>query len=262
MKSLSNMIKAYTVRYDEDTKKTIDTHLRIEKEIEIRRSQSIKEIPSQDPFVEGLKAIVIDEVPSQAESSEKSAKLLEEANYEAKKIIEQAKSEAETLKKEAFSEGQKKGYEEGLLKGRNEVQKLKDDYAEKNKSLQEEYDKMVLALEPQMADIIASLVEKITGILVEDREEVLLYLVDKALKSMEKSNEYTIRVSKENYELIEMRKNLLMNAISREVPLYIVEDTGLSLNQCLIETETRVINCSLDIQLKNLITDLKLIGGI
>lgn len=259
---MSNMIKAYSVHYDEETKKTIDTHLRIEKEIEIRRNQIIEETQTQNQFIEGIKAVVIESVPSREEIAGKSSKLLEEAKAEAKSILDKAKKEAERLKSEAQTAGQKKGYDDGMLQGKKEIKKLKADYEEKVQGLQDEYDQMALSLEPQMVDIIASLVEKISGILVEDREEVILYLVDKALKNMDKSNEYTLRVSKDNFEYISMRKNLLLGAIGREVPLFIIEDANLKKNQCLIETDARVINCSLDIQLNNLIMDLKLIGGI
>jgi flagellar assembly protein FliH len=79
---------------------------------------------------------------------------------------------------------------------------------------------------------------------------------------MDKCNEYTLKVSKEDFEYISMHKNLLLGAIGRDVPLYIVEDINLMKNQCLIETELKVINCSLDVQLNNLIMDLRLIAGI
>jgi len=259
---LSNMIKAYTVRYDEVITKTIDTHLKAEKELEVKRSKVFKTIVSQDQFVEGLKAFVVDELPSQEEMTEKTSVILEEANSEAKNIIENAKKEAEIMKKDIMVSAQKKGYDNGMLQVKHEAIKLKADYEEKERLLQKQYEELTLSMEPQMAGVIASLVEKITGILVEDKEDVILYLVNKALKNMDKSNEYTIKVSREDYEYISMRKNILLAAIGREVPLYIDEDLNLKKNQCLIETELRVIDCSLDIQLNNLITDLKLIGSI
>ena len=259
---MSNMIKAYTVRYDEVITKTIDTHLKAEKELEIKRSKVFKTIVSQDQFVEGLKAFVVDELPSQVEMTEKTSAVLEEANNEAKNILENEKLEAEKIKKDIMVSAQKKGYDNGMLMVKHEAIKLKADYEEKEQILQKQYEELTLSMEPQMAVIIASLVEKITGILVEDKEEVILYLVNKALKNMDKSNEYTIKVSREDYEYIAMRKNILLSAIGREVSLYIDEDLNLKKNQCRIETELRVIDCSLDIQLNNLITDLKLIGGI
>ncbi|MDF2906550.1 MAG: hypothetical protein K0R34_1871 [Herbinix sp.] len=261
---MSNVIKAYTIRYEETSKKTIDTHMRIDKELEERRSQiKIAALPLADgEFVEGIKAVVIDQGPTKEEIAEKAALLLEEAKNEANHILDHARKEAEKMKSEAYSEGQKKGYGDGLLQSQNEMNKLKSDYDEKSRHLKREYDEMATSLEPQMAEIIAVLVEKITGIVIEDKEEVILYLVDKTLKNIDKCDEYTIKVSKEDFEYISMRKNLLLGAIGREVPMYIVEDSSLKKNQCFVETELKVINCSLDVQLNNLIMDLKLIAGI
>jgi len=259
---LSNMIKAYSVRYDEVIKKTIDTHLRINKEIEVKRFQVLQPIEAQGDFIEGLHALVIEAIPIKEDVLEKSSVLIDNAKIEAEHILEQAKKEAEKLKKDAFAAGQKNGFDEGSLQAKRDLQKRKAEYDEKEIQLQKEYSDMALTLEPQMVEIIALLVEKITGIIVGDKEEVILYLVEKALKNMDKQDEYTIRVSKEDYEYVCMRKNRLLGAIGREVPIYITEDASLKKNMCLIETELRVINCSLDVQLNNLITDLKLIGGI
>ncbi len=260
---MSNVIKSYTIRYEEASKMTIDTHLRIDKELERRNKAQIAALqPNDGDFVEGLRAVVIDQAPTAEENLEKASAILEDAKREADQILDAARKEAEIIKKEAYAIGSKKGYDDGLLQSQKELNKHKAEYEEKARHLKNEYENMAASLEPQMVDIIASLLEKLTGIVVEDKEEVILYLVDKAIRNMDKSNEYTLKVSKEDFEYISMRKNLLMGAIGREVPLYIVEDLNLKKNQCLIETELKVINCSLDVQLDNLIMDLKLIAGI
>ncbi len=260
---MSNMIKAYTIRYEEASKITIDTHTRIDRELEVRRKNAatVSLSPTDGEFVEGIKAMVIEQGPTKEELTKRAVELLEDARSEADHILENARKEAERIKREAYQEGQKKGYGDGMLQSQKEMKQLKSDYEEKARHLKKEYDKMAESLEPQMADLIAVLVEKITGIVIEDKD-VILYLVDKALKNMDKCEEYTIKVSKEDYEYISMRKNLLLSAIGREVPIYIVEDSNLKKNQCYIETELKVINCSLDIQLNNLLMDLKLIAGI
>lgn len=260
---MSNVIKAYSVRYDDEAKMTIDAGQKFDKELEVKR-RLISHISEKQPegFVEGLKAVVVEPLPDNEELKEKSKRIIEDAKDEAKKILSQTKRDAEQLKSDILAQAQKNGYEEGMLQVRKEVQKLKADYDDKARKLQEEYDSQVQNLEPQMVHIIAALVEKITGIIVEDKEEVILYLVSNAIKNMDKCDEYTIRVSKEDFEYVSMRKNLLISAIGREVPLYITDDPSLKKNHCLIETEQKVINCSLDVQLKNLLTDLKLIGSI
>lgn len=259
---MSNMIKAYTVRYEEEAKKTIDTHLKLDQELQMKRAKVLQPVPNDGEFVEGLQAVVVEALPSQEEMAEQASQILEGAKQKADAILEQARQEALQIQEEAYAEAQKKGYEDGILQGQRELQKQKAEYDMLAKKLKKEYDDMMEALEPQIVEIMASLIEKITGIMVQDRSEVILHLIDSALKKMEKSDEYTIRVSKEDYEYVAERKSLLLGILEREVPLYITEDAELSKNQCLIETSTRVINCSLDVQLSNLLTDLKLLGGI
>lgn len=260
---MSNVIKAYSVRYDDIEKKTIDTHLRIDKQIEEKRSAIMPSDAFQfEGFVEGLQALVVETLPSPEEVAEQNTKITEDAINEAKLILEQAKKDAELMKNNAYSAAQKKGYEDGMLQAQKETQKLKAEYDSKAQKLQNDYEGMLESFEPQMVTLVSALVEKITGIVVEDKEEVIFYLISRAIKNIDKSDEYTIRVSKEDYEYVSVHKNLLLGAIGREVPIYVMEDSNLKKNQCLIETELKAINCSLDIQLYHLISDLKLISGI
>ncbi len=259
---MSNMIKAYTVRYDEVTKITIDTHFRIDRELEEKREHILNvDQTSDQEFVEGIKAVVVEALPSQEETKEKTLKIIEEARKEAEEIIAKAKKEAQQIKNEAFSEAQKKGYEEGAMQVKREAIKQKAELEEMKKGLRREYEDLEAALEPQMAHIIAALVEKMTGILVADREDVIFYLINKTMKNLDKSESYTVKVSQEDYEYVNTRKDILQDAI-KDIPLYITADTALTRSQCMIETDVKVINCSLDVQLNNLITDLKLLGGI
>lgn len=267
---MSNVIKAYCVRYDDEAKKTIDSHLRM-KEIDLRRSVLMKEHEkqiaqfvekSQDGFVEGLKAAVVEEIPSAAETEKKTTEIIENANKEARTIIDQAKQDAEQIKNDAYDQAKKKGYDDGMLQIKQETSRLQAEYGDKTKKLQKEYDDMVHSLEPQIAQIIAALVEKLTGVMAGEKEEVILYLINNSIKNVDKSDEYTIRVSKEDYEYVSKRKDILLSTIGNQVPLNIVEDSSLTKNQCLIETDSHVINCSLDVQLNNLITDLKLMSGV
>lgn len=261
---MSNVIKAYTVCYDVDVTKTIDTHLRKDSEIQLRRKQSIPEPMPSGEFVEGLKAVKVEQIPAENEENllEKSKEIIENAQNEAKLILEEAKREAQQVREQILSDAQSQGYEQGVSEGQQEMLRMKAEYEAMTAKLQKDYERLEKELEPKFVHIISSLIEKITGVIVEDKEEIIYYLVDKALMNMDKCNEYAIRVSSEDYEYLNSRKSDLLNAIHRDVKLNIVEDTALSKNQCLIETDLRMIDCSLDVQLNNLITDLKLLGGI
>lgn len=259
---MSNMIKSYFVRYDEELKKTIDKNTMPQKEILPKKLLVNSSEQEEGAFTQGLQAVIVEKLPSKEEEEKISSKIIEDAQKKAEQILEQANQEAERIKKETLAKAQKQGYEEGLKQGSRQVQNVSAELEARAKQMQLEYDTSVAELEPKMVEIIASLLERLTGILVEDKEEVIGYLVTRALKNMDNCSEYTIRVAKDNYEYLQERKNLLLDVVGSEVSLMITEDANLLQNQCLIETDLRIIDCSLDVQLSNLITDLKLLGKI
>lgn len=263
-RSLSNVIKAYTVCYDMDETKTIDTHLRKEVEIQQRRNLLATAIVDTGEFVEGLKAVVVEPLipEDDIDLPIKTQKIMDDAKAEAERIMKEAKLEAQELAKNIMAEAQEKGYQEGLSKGNKEIQKAKFEYENKNKQLQVEYETLTKQLEPKFVKLMTSLIQKITGIMVDDKADIIFYLVEKAMFHMDKCNQYTIRVSKEDYCFLISKRNELLCSLNRDVYLDIIEDPALVKNQCLIETDLRVIDCSLDVQLNNLIKDLKLLGGL
>jgi len=258
---LSNVIKSYTVCYDKNLTKTIDSH-QTWKEKEVLAKQSIPVAADRtEGFVSGLDALQVKELPSKEEKKENADQILEKAKKEAEQIRNQAKQEALDTQKEIYEEARKKGYEDGTASGMQELQKKTEALDNKLAQLQKDYEDMVKELEPQIAEIIAELVENVTGIFVEDRKDVIVYLVEKALKNQEKCNDFTIRVAKEDYDLVSRNKDLLLASIGREIQLRITEDAALIKNECFIETDLSVINCSLDEQMANLIKDIRLLGG-
>lgn len=246
---MSNIIKAYAIRYENDGIKTIDANNRKDV-IELRNN--LKVVENSKPS------------PEKANGEEEFKKLSEikiaQAKQEAQRIIDEALRQAETIRMETIEEAKKIGYQEGLNQGKAELSnKIAQVEAEK-KRLHQEYDSMVKNIEPFMVEVITTLIQKVTGIMVENKQDIIFYLVDKAMKRMDLSNEYKIKVSKEDFEYLESRKADLIKDLKKDVSIEIEEDSKLVKNQCLIETENQMIDCSLDTQLNNLITDIKLLS--
>ena len=258
---MSNVIKSYTVHLREEDKKTIDCHLRRDSDIQAKRCSRILTTENGSGFVEGLQAVAVDALLSEEELAEKSIKILEDSKKESKSMLDKARLEVEQIKAEALAEAKKKGYEEGMQQGILEIQKELAEIEADKKRRQAEYDTMIAEMEPSMVEIIATLIEKITGILVEDKREVIFYLVEKAITKMDKAEEFKIRVSKEDYSYLTSRKEDLVFATGRDIRISIEEDPELTRQQCLIETDLRILDCSLDVQLTNLVADLKLLGN-
>lgn len=256
---MSNIIKSYTIRYEPKSKMTIDYKDR-DQELYEKRISKLPVSQLEEGFEEGLKAVVVDPIVSEEEQRKKAGLIIENANREAASILEAAKEEAQRLKEDLIEGAKKQGYEDGIKKGTLEIEQIKKDLIEQQKLQKEEYQKTLKGIEGQVSDVIISLITKLTGIFVEDKTDIILYLVEKALRDDDRAENYTIRVSRDDFELLSSKKTFIEGVVGRDIQ--ITADAQLTKNQCLIETESRVINCSLDVQLNNLIMDLKLLSSI
>lgn len=216
-------------------------------------------------FESGLSVISMDDVIGEererlsAQMSEEREKILEEARQEAESIVAQANEQAEAIKEMAHSEGKAIGMEEGRNEAGVELdqmrQGLQQEYQEKMQELEEQEKN----LEPAFAEIIVSLVKKLTGIVCEDKKEIILYLIGSALRNMEKTSKLVLRVSKKDIARVSAKKATL-KLLAKDVQEFdILEDESLTESQCIIETDNRIIDCSLDAQMQNLEEHVKLL---
>ncbi|MFV0464716.1 MAG: FliH/SctL family protein [Lachnospiraceae bacterium] len=187
--------------------------------------------------------------------------LLRDAQIKAAEIIEAAQKKAEEITEQA----ERNGYEDGISKARSEAdQKLTQEMV----SLRQETDKIreqliqehqvaLLKLEPDMLDVILKVLEKAIGIHFEDKKELLLHVVHNTVSNIKGCRQFQIRVNDSQRAFLEEKKETIRNRIGSDVELYIISDSDLEKNQCLIETETGIFECGYDIQMKNLIRDLR-----
>jgi flagellar assembly protein FliH len=125
---------------------------------------------------------------------------------------------------------------------------------------QQDYLDQMKDLEPKFAEALALLVKSLTGVVAEDKHDIICYLIHKAILNADSSKYYIIRTSKEDYESAMSKKVELETMVKEGTSIEIVLDKDLEKNQCLIETDTIIIDCSLDVQLNNLIQDIKLLS--
>ncbi len=256
---LSNVIKSYTIRYEPTVKKTIDYKDRDE-ELLAKRISKLPSPQSEDGFEEGIKAVVVDPVVSEEEQRKKAGAIIENAKKEASAILEAAKDEAQRLKKDTFEKAREQGYEEGINKGSKEIQEIKKNLLEERELQKKEYEKLLVETSGVVTELMISLITKLTGILIEDKSDIILYLVEKALLDDDAMDDYTIKVSRDDVDILSSKKDYIEGLVERNIQILV--DPQLGKNQCLIETENKVIDCSLDVQLNNLITDLKLLSSV
>lgn len=271
---MSNLIKYNYVTVDPSDKRVIDVTDReaLFQAITFRNEKKSKDNSSEaapGEFVEGLfapKVGVISEEELEedpvdlVELEEKANNIIEEANAKAEEILNNAKQEAEIMRSQIQREAREMGYQTGLHQANEEIKEQEMQLRQQMEQNQREYEESVAALEPKFVDIMIAYIEKITGVVVSNRKDVILYLIQTAISGSEQSKSYMIKVSKADYDNVSSHWEDIVKLVKPNVEIELYEDINLEKNQCLIETSGSVIDCSLNVQLKNLITDLKLLA--
>ncbi len=286
---MSNVIKAAAVRYTNE-KREIDYNVRAEEFVRmfVEKRALVQEQPeevaaeNEDGFQPGLAGLfaeraeaeqeiaaageaerTIQQAEEQAEQLRQEAEqMLADARAEAEQLLADAQKKAEKIQNQAYAQAEQKGYTDGKNKAEAELLNRKQQLEEKAQLNQMAYEKQVEELEPAFVEMVISLLKKLTGVVLEDKRAIILHLLEQALSGVEAASSYLIHVSAEDYEVVDSKKSELMWQLKENAVLEVVEDRMLRKGQCIIETDSRIFDCSIDTQLKNLTSDLKLLAGI
>lgn len=195
---------------------------------------------------------------------DKAKILRDDAMVKAAQIVADANAEAASIRENAYNEGFEKGLEDGNM----EAMRRADEYLS---GIQAEQDKEKTIREQQMEtaykkncdnmiDFCCQMVTKITGILVDDYKPVMLYMINSALRDAETSRNYTIKVSEDNYIYVSDNSDRLVGAANPGINIEVYGDASLDNKQCIIETDNGIIDLSLEIQMKNLVSAIKMLS--
>jgi flagellar assembly protein FliH len=254
------------VQCDAD-KKVIDyNELIAEKLSKIQNIQSIygqnEENVEAGGFKVGLFAreVEITEEETKEEPEISPEEILKNAQEEAEQILEEAKSQAEAIKKEAYQEASQTGYDEGYKSALSDVKEQKDKLELQKDKMIQDYQEQLNQMEPMLVDAITTVVQNVFKVKFEDNRNIIVHLIKIALGQIESNKDFIIKVSKADYPFVLKYKEVLDKSNTKDSNINIVEDSSLSKNQCLIETDGGVFDCSLDVQLDNLTKTLKILS--
>lgn len=267
---MSNLLKANYVICKTDKKRIIDSNDLIARKIEeLIENESMKDQENEEQFdrdfVSGIKADTVElllEDETQDISIEASEELLINARQEAEEILENARQEAIIIKEQGFKQGKNSGYEAGYSEGIAKANILEEGIKDKEKALEEAYEKEIEKIEPLLVDTIIEVIEKVLPIQLLDKKDIVLHLLKSALAKIDNSKEFIVRVSKEDAYFVKEKKEFITSKVSRAASVEIVEDMSLSKNQCMIETDGGIFDCSLDTQLNALVKELRTLSSM
>ena len=267
---MSNLLKFNRVVIKDNNKVVIDSNSTMQNildrqaELEKINMAPVRE-PDADGFVCGLEAAAVEEIITD-EAWQEPVVMPEDLLREANEALDAARAEAEDIRAAAREEGYNMGLQDAEAYIDNTINEkisaLEQEYSRKNQMLEAQYREMKEQLEPELVEVLLDVFSQVTHTIAEDRRDIVISLIKNVLDNSEVSKNILIKVSAEDYVFVDNNKDKLLAAATPDTVIEVTKDIKLSKNQCIIETDAGVFDCSLDIQIENLISDIRLISHV
>lgn len=285
---MSNLLKGFTVPVRNDEKRVIDCNAMISEMLVKMRNTVENDEFTDAGFNPGLNPLGVSEVlgddehilgneqavdteniePDRvhkkemiiAEAEEQAAAIIDKANEDARVIIAQAQAEADGIRNKAREQGLAEGAAKASEEAQAELSRKSQELELLKEELISEYRQKEAEMEPALVDTILKIFADITRSIAMDKRDMILTLVNNVMVGGEASRNFVIRVCNEDAIFLKENKEKIIGAVRRDIHIEIVTDLSMKRNECLIDTDTGVYDCSLDIQLENLINDIKILS--
>ena len=285
---MSNLFKAGYVCYDQSEARIIDSNELANRKIEAfqeqemkrQRAQMLQEEPSYDTaegddFIPGIDMeqlsqltedqSMLESVPDpqfdmEAMQAEIDLKL-QQAQEQADMIVNNAHAQAQEIMQTAQQQGHQEGYDAGYQEGVAAAQALQADYEQQKEDLEKQYQQIVDELEPEMVDILTQIYEHVFNIELREDKGIILHLLKTTLSRIEPGNDLIVHISSDDYDdIMEQKEELDACITSPNTSMEIIEDPLLKENECMIESDSGVFDCSLGVELSEITRKLKLLS--
>lgn len=268
---MSNLYKSNSVVIKSKDKMVIDSNRLLQNLLEATPTTVAEETrePDADGFISGIDAALVEQLVSDDDNgvsellADRSVDL-SATQEEADRILAEAREEAERLFEEAKTQGFQAGIADAekkadalLMERRAQLEQELEEYRAQVYAETEEYRAQI---EPQLVETLLTVYSKVTKAIADDKKDMIYYLVDNVLRNAEMSHEFSIRCSEEDYKFLQNNKDKLYGSGSPDIRIEIIKDLSMERNQCIIETDTGVFDCSLDIQLDHLRESIHLLS--
>lgn len=231
-----------------------------------KRQEAIEagELEGDTEFTEGLFAEELELEPEPepqidyvAQAKEQAEQIISDANAQAVMIHDKAMKDADTLREMARQEGYENGYASARQQVDEQLQAGQQALDRREQELQIQYETAMAELEPRLLDTMLTIFDQVFQMQFCGKREMLLHLVQNAMRGIRETRQYKIRVSEAEVAFLREHKDELQEKVGEDVQIEIVMDPQLSESQCMIDADSGVYDCSLDVELDNLTRDLR-----
>lgn len=187
--------------------------------------------------------------------------LVAKAQEEIAAMKADAEAEIEYARQAAYDEGKHQGYVDGHAEAQEELDQARQELEVQKHLMETDYEAKVADLEPQFVHHLTRIYEKIFEVDFSEHKTLVLALLRNTMSNIPTSKNYMVHVSRDDYKLVNERKELLLRDTAAEgTTLDIIEDATLKANECMIETSSGIYDCSLGTELKALRKRLELLS--
>ena len=181
------------------------------------------EIESATPLVKGDEAAIV----------ARAEEIIAAAEAESAKIAEEAKA--------AYEAEKKRGYEDGIAEGREEILLQKLDLLDESVAFME-------SVEGKMADVVLKALKKCISEIGD--KELVCQIVKKSMQAIVRNQrQITIKVAPEMVPVVKERLQTLLSEFPSVAFAEVAEDSHLDGTACVVETDAGSVEASIDGQL-------------
>ena len=197
-----------------------------------------------------------------ADAKARADKIIAEAEVQASGILDEATEQAAKMKDDAYAAGEQAGYAAGSEKAQEELAAKTAELNAKQSAMEADFTARETGMEERLCDVVCDIVSKVFAIEFYDKKEIIVHLVDNVVTNSPSSKVFMIRVNDENFAVLNEQKEALKEKLGSGIELDIVRDPLLTPEQCQIETDGGVYDCGMDVQLSNLIKDIRALSMV
>ena len=264
---MPNLYKQYFVQNQNENARVINPNAVLEARAAKILERQRAEQKHQEELSRSFEAGIVTETTDKIEETEPvcEAQLVKE---EAERILNDAKCQAEAVlnqakkkKKNIHEEARVQGYADGNAAMQKELEearmKLLEEFSSKSEALEADYVKKRNEMEHDLVDVILDVFNKVFHIQFDNKKHILMHLIDDAILNIEGDRKFRIKVAESNVLFLENHREDILERVGHGIELEFIADSTMDGNECLIETDSGVFDCSLGTQLENLIKDIR-----
>lgn len=223
---------------------------------------SLEEDAQQTEMSDGFIGLNLEALPEMQidyveRAKEEANQIVSKATADAETILKKAVQEAENLKERTRQEAEEQGYAKGMERVQMQEAQMREELQRLKEEQEQAYADRLYTMEPELMDAVIEVFDQVLHTDFANHREILLYLIRRTVRHIKNSREFRIFVSADDYAEISAKKEEIIEKIGGEVTLDIIMDESMQPGQCTIDTDEGLFECGLNIQLSNLLKDLK-----